>query len=251
MSDKVCRTENVLIIDDNPEAGRAISAYFEHRGANFEGRHMPLSFASNRNELGRQIAVMNPCMIVLDLGIGQENGFDLLRFVRSRSNVPVIITTSTPLDEIDRVIGFELGADDYLEKPFNPRELLARVRTLLRRQELGRGELVRSTKRGDYRFGNWRLQGRSRQVFDPTETSVLLSKAELALLLVFLENPQRTLSREELLQASQIHVVDFDRDFDSLIFRLRRKLERDADSPRIIKAQRGKGYIFTLPVESF
>jgi two-component system, OmpR family, response regulator len=192
-----------------------------------------------------------PSMIALDLKLGQDDGFDILRDIRASSDVPVIIVTGHRSDEIDRIVGLELGADDYVVKPFSLRELLARVRAVLRRQELGRTARTRDPERGGYRFEGWRLERRGRKLIDPSGGSVLMSRGEFALLLAFLESPQRPLSREHLLQATRVHEDAFDRSIDVQVLRLRRKLELDPSSPRLLKTERGVGYIFAAQVEPF
>ena len=171
--------------------------------------------------------------------------------IRSHSDVPVIITTGHRLDEIDRIVGLELGADDYIVKPFSLRELLACLRAVLRRQEMERVARTRDPERGGYRFEGWQLERRGRRLFDPNATPIALSKGEYALLLAFLEAPQRLLSREHLLQATRIHEDIFDRSIDVQVLRLRRKLEVDPSAPRVIQTERGIGYVFALPVEPF
>jgi two-component system, OmpR family, response regulator len=189
-------------------------------------------------------------LVILDLRLGSEDGLDLLREVRLGSEVPVIIITGHRRDDIDRVVGLELGADDYLTKPFNLRELLARVRAVLRRFDVGRAAPpARDPERGRYRFSGWQLDRRNRQLTDPAGTQVALTKGEYAMLVAFLEAPQRPLSREQLLQATRIHENVFDRSIDVQILRLRRKLERDPSAPRVIRTERGVGYVFAVPVE--
>src|SRR3954467_8800900 len=183
--------------------------------------------------------------------VGEADGLALLREIGSKSDIPVIITTGHRRDEIDRVVGLELGADDYITKPFGLRELLARVRAILRRQELGRVARQRDPERGGYRFNGWVLERRGRRLTDAAGEPVPLAKSEYALLLAFLEAPQRTLSREHLLQATRIHEDIFDRSIDVQVLRLRRKLEPNPSAPQIIKTERGVGYVFALPVESF
>ncbi|TWI72177.1 DNA-binding response OmpR family regulator [Bradyrhizobium huanghuaihaiense] len=175
----------------------------------------------------------------------------MLREIRAHSDVPVIITTGHRLDESDRIVGLELGADDYIIKPFSLRELLARVRAVLRRQEMGRAARAREPERGGYRFNGWKLERRGRSLIDVNNSQVPLSKGEYALLLAFLEAPQRPLTREHLLQATRVHEDIFDRSVDVQVLRLRRKLETDPSAPRIIQAERGVGYVFTIPVEPF
>jgi len=198
----------------------------------------------------RYFTASEPDLVILDLRLGHEDGFDLLREIRSRSDVPIIITTGDRRDEIDRVVGLELGADDYVTKPFSLRELLARIRAVLRRQEAGRTALQRDDpERGRYKFGGWQLDRRTRRLADPNGTEVALTKGEYALLTAFLDAPQRPLSREHLLQATRMHEDIFDRSIDVQILRLRRKLETDPSAPNIIRTERGIGYVFALPVE--
>jgi len=178
-------------------------------------------------------------------------GWTLLREIRSSSDVPVIITTGHRLDEIDRVVGLELGADDYVTKPFGLRELLARVRAVLRRHESGRLARAREPQRGGYRFGNWLLERQTRRLLMADGTEITLTKGEYSLLVAFLDAPQRTLTREQLLQSTRIHEDIFDRSIDVQVLRLRRKLETDASAPRVIQTERGVGYVFTLTVERF
>jgi len=152
-------------------------------------------------------------------------------------------------DDIDRVVGLELGADDYLTKPFNLRELLARVRAVLRRFDIGRAAPARDPERGRFRFCGWQLDCKTRRLTDPAGAAVALTKGEYALLLAFLDAPQRPLSRDHLLQATRVHEDVFDRSIDVQILRLRRKLERDPNAPRVIQTERGVGYVFAVPVE--
>jgi DNA-binding response OmpR family regulator len=165
--------------------------------------------------------------------------------------VPVIITTGHRRDEIDRVVGLELGADDYVTKPFGVRELLARIRAVLRRRETGRIAAQREAEQGRYRFGDWQLDRRARRLMNAHGDPVTLTKGEYGLLVAFLDAPQRPLTREHLLQATRIHEDVYDRSIDVQILRLRRKLEIDPSAPRIIQTERGVGYVFTLPVEQF
>ena len=188
-------------------------------------------------------------LVILDLRLGQEDGLDLLRGIRSSSDVPVIIITGHRRDDIDRVVGLELGADDYLTKPFNLRELLARVRAVLRRFDIGRAAPPRDAERGCFRVCGWQLDRRTRQLTDPAGAPVTLTKGEYALLIAFLDPPQRPLSREHLLEATRVHEDVFDRTIDVPILRLRRKLEGDPSTPRVIQTERGVGYVFAVPVE--
>jgi DNA-binding response OmpR family regulator len=243
-NDALARCGHVLIVDDDPAIRKMITRYFEEQD-------MPVIAVAGRQELNQQLTRGEPGLIVLDLRLGQEDGLDLLREIRSRSDVPIIIMTGHRRDEVDRVVGLELGADDYITKPFGLRELLARVRAVLRRQELGRVARQRDPERGGYRFNNWVLERRGRRLTDADGNPVPLTKSEYALLLAFLEAPQRTLSREHLLQATRIHEDIFDRSIDVQVLRLRRKLEPNPSAPKIIKTERGLGYVFSLTVEAF
>ena len=205
--------------------------------------------ASGQEEVSRLFAREAPSLVILDLRLGREDGLDLLREIRSQSDVPVIITTGHCRDEIDRVVGLELGADDYLTKPFGLRELLARIRAVLRRREAVVVAVQRDPEKGRCRFGSWQLDQRNRRLSDANGNPVALTKGEYGLLLAFLDAPQRPLSREHLLQATRIHEDVFDRSIDVQVLRLRRKLETTPNAPRVILTERGVGYVFALPVE--
>jgi DNA-binding response OmpR family regulator len=232
----------VLVVEDDPALQRMILNYF------LENNILTL-VASGRQEMVRHLDSTLVSLVILDLRLGQEDGLDLLREVRSSSDVPVIIITGHRCDDIDRVVGLELGADDYLTKPFNLRELLARVRAVLRRFDIGRVAPTRDPERGRFRFSGWQLERKTRRLTDPAGTPVALTKGEYALLLAFLEAPQRPLSREHLLQATRVHEDVFDRSIDVQILRLRRKLEREPSTPRVIQTERGVGYVFAAAVE--
>jgi two-component system, OmpR family, response regulator len=205
--------------------------------------------ASRRDEVSAFLARGEPDLVILDLRLGQEDGLDLLREIRAHSDIPIIITTGHRRDEIDRVVGLELGADDYITKPFGLRELLARIRAVLRRREAGNAAAARDSERGRCRFGGWLLDRRNRRLTNSAGAPVGLTKGEYSLLIAFVDAPQRPLSREHLLQATRIHEDVFDRSIDVQVLRLRRKLESDPSTPSIIQTERGVGYVFSLPVE--
>jgi len=161
---------------------------------------------------------------------------------------PVLILTARD-SWAERIEGLKAGADDYLTKPFNLRELLARVRAVLRRFDIGRAAPAHDPERGRFRFCGWQLDCKTRRLTDPAGAPVPLTKGEYALLIAFLDAPQRPLSREHLLQSTRVHEDVFDRSIDVQILRLRRKLERDPSTPRVIQTERGVGYVFTVPVE--
>src|SRR6516225_5752170 len=232
----------VFVVEDDPVMLRMVGDYLEQH-------NMRAVSASGRQEMVQHFAVREPDLVILDLRLDQEEGFDLLREIRSRSDVPVIITTGHRRDEIDRVVGLELGADDYVTKPFSLRELLARIRAVLRRQEAWQVATAADAARGRWQFGGWQLDRRIRRLTNRDGALVALTKGEYALLVAFLDAPQRPLSREHLLQATRVHEDVFDRSIDVQILRLRRKLEVDPATPAIILTERGVGYVFALPVE--
>ena len=234
----------ILVVDDDTAMQHMVVDYFEQH-------NMSATSASGREAVASAFALGEPNLVILDLRLGQEDGLDLLREIRSRSDVPVIITTGHRRDEIDRVVGLELGADDYMTKPFNMRELLARVRAVLRRRDSGRATLERLPERACFRFAGWRLDQRARSLANPGGEPVALTKGEYALLIAFLDAPQRPLTREYLLQATRVHEDVFDRSIDVQVLRLRRKLETDSSMPRFIRTERGIGYVFAVPVEKF
>jgi two-component system, OmpR family, response regulator len=233
----------ILIVDDDPSMRQMLVSYFRQQ-------NMDAVSAAGCQEALRRLAA-GPSAVILDLHLGEEDGLDLLREIRSRSDVPVIIMTGHRGDDIDRIVGLELGADDYVTKPFNPRELLARLRAVLRRQDMARTTSPRAAERGGFRFDGWQLERRMRRLTDPQGNPAPLTKGEYALLVAFLEAPQRTLTREYLLQATRVHEDVFDRTIDVQVLRLRRKLEPVPAAPRHIHTERGVGYVFATRVERF
>ena len=226
----------VLVVEDDPALQRMILNYFADNS-------IRARVASGREEMARQLEGTEVSLVVLDLLLGDEDGLDLLRLIRSNSDVPVIIITGHRRDEIDRIVGLELGADDYLTKPFNLRELLARVRAVLRRYGSGRAP-AREAERSRSRFSGWQLDRKKRELTDPDGAPVTLTKGEYALLVAFLDAPQRPLNREQLLQATRVHEDLFDRSIDIRVARLRKKIERDPAKPQIIKTIPGAGYMY-------
>jgi two-component system, OmpR family, response regulator len=236
------RPLRILLVDDDLSIRDLVENYLA-------GHNMRIVVAGGREAVLRQFSAEEPDLVILDLQLGQEDGLDLLREIRTRSDVPVVIMTGHRRDEIDRVVGLELGADDYVTKPFGLRELLARIRAIMRRHQGVRSGSQRETERGRYRFGGWLLDRRLRTLTDSAGTQVPLTKGEYALLVAFLEAPQRPLTREYLLQATRMHEDVFDRSIDVQVLRLRRKLEGEPSMPRVIQTERGIGYTFALQVE--
>jgi DNA-binding response OmpR family regulator len=173
----------------------------------------------------------------------------IARKLREESDVPIIMLTGRK-DEADRVMGLELGADDYLTKPFSPRELLARIRALLRRSRAHETVADGLARIRAYRFEGWELSVRLRRLTTPRGETVALTNSEFNLLAAFLAAPQRVLSRDQLLNLSRLHNDEvYDRSIDAQVGRLRKKLEPDASQPRLIRTERGAGYVFTASVE--
>jgi two-component system, OmpR family, response regulator len=233
----------ILIVDDDAGLCNVMVSYFEEQ-------NVDVVSANGGAAMSRHFAAREPDLVVLDLHLDNEDGLDLLREIRSRSDVPVIIITGHRRDEIDRVVGLELGADDYVTKPFGLGELLTRIRAVLRRRERGRVTADKGPS-GGYRFGGWALDLNKRSLLSPDGAQVPLTRGEYSLLAAFLAAPGKPLTRDYLLQATQVHEDMVDRSIDVHVLRLRRKLELDPSTPAIIQTERGKGYRFAIPAERF
>jgi two-component system, OmpR family, response regulator len=244
MPDDSGEVGHILVVDDDAMVRQTITNFLIEQ-------NVPANSVSCRQDMNSHLQKAYPSLILLDLRLGQEDGLDVLKDIRSHSNIPIIIMTGHSREEVDRVVGLELGADDYLAKPFSLRELLARVRAILRRHEIGHATRTREPEVGGYRFNDWSLERRTRRLVDPDDTPVSLTNGEYALLLAFLKAPQRPLTREMLLQATRVREDIFDRSIDVQVLRLRRKLEIEPGAPRIIETERGVGYIFTAIVKPF
>jgi two-component system OmpR family response regulator len=224
--------KHVLVVDDDVSMRDMIGGYLE--GENFQ-----VSAVGDGKSMARVLNERPVDLIVLDLRLAGEDGLALMR-ERKSADVPVIMVTGHRRDEADRVIGLELGADDYVTKPFSLRELLARIRAVLRRTK---------EQRTRYRFAGWELETRSRRLTSPAGEVVPLTAGEFNLLVAFLKSPDHVLSREQLLTASRVHDEEvFDRSIDVQILRLRRKLEANPSDPQLLKTERGAGYVLAGPV---
>lgn len=231
---------HLLVVDDDTELRNLLGDYLRKNG-------YQVSLAADGKAMQKNLADNAIDLIVLDLMLPNEDGLVLCRNLRVHSNIPVIMLTAKG-DETDRIIGLEMGADDYLPKPFNPRELLARIKSVLRRthalpdsQELKGGRYLK--------FASWQLDTVTRNLVAENGLVVALSGAEYRLLKVFLEHTNRILSREQLLDMTQGKDAEpFDRSIDVQISRLRQRLGDDAKEPAIIKTVRGEGYILTAEV---
>jgi two-component system OmpR family response regulator len=231
---------HILLVEDDHEISRLVSRYLRsndcHVSVSGDGRNMERLIDDSRVDL-----------VVLDLMLPGEDGLTLCRRLRTRSQVPVIMLTARG-EEIDRIVGLEMGADDYMAKPFNPRELLARIRAVLRRAQ---SAAMRAAPRARaLTFLGWRVDCALRELRDPNGVLIAVTGAEFDLLQALCERAGRILSREQLLDLTQGRVAgSHERSIDVLISRLRRKIERDAHSPEIIKTVRSGGYLFTATVE--
>jgi two-component system OmpR family response regulator len=231
---------HILIVDDHREirdlVGRALLKEGFRVTAAADGRAMRKVLADGRIDL-----------ILLDLMLPGEDGLSLCRTLRAESNVPIIMLTAKG-DEIDRVIGLELGADDYIAKPFGSRELVARIRAVLRRSR-DRVAPSAADRPKSYRFDRWQLETGARELTREDGVAIPLSTGEYDLLIVLVERPQRVLSREQLLDlAGRRSANVLDRSIDTQVSRLRKKLEIDAGDPKIIRTIWGGGYMFTPAV---
>ena len=234
------RTSHILVVDDDREIRELLARFLDKHG-------LRVSTAADGREMKRALADWNIDLVVLDLMLPGEDGLTLCRNLRATSPLPVIMLTAMG-EEMDRIIGLEMGADDYLAKPFNPRELLARIKAVLRRLDHsinrpGDGEIPRVTK---YSFAGWVLDIGTRELFSSDGVLVPLSSGEFNLLLAFVDHPGRILNRDQLLDlTSGREAQPFDRSIDVQISRLRRKIETDPGSPSLIKTIRSGGYMFT------
>ena len=230
------------MVDDQHEICELVRDYLTEEG-------FRVSTASNGAGLREQMARGPVDLVILDLMLGGEDGLQLARELRSQSDIGIIMLTGRS-ETVDRIIGLEMGADDYLPKPFHLRELLARVRSVLRRGSRGGGERRRSA-RAQIRFTGWTLDLASRELLSPSGEDVRLTTGEFELLAVFVNHANQVLTRDRLLDLSRHREAGpFDRTIDVQVGRLRRKLEDDSKNPALIKTVRGGGYIFTPPLES-
>lgn len=241
---------HILAVDDDEAVRNLISEYLAESG-------FRVTTAANGAEMQEALAAGPVDLVILDVKMPGEDGFTLARALREKSKVPIIMLTGQG-HEVDRVLGLELGADDYQVKPFSPRELLARIKAVLRRYSPGadgvdagadgmRGQRRESEIR-TYRFAGWELSTGSRKLLSPDKRRIELTNGEYALLLTFLRSPKRVLSRDQLLEGSRLHDDIYDRSIDVQILRLRRKIEADANEPRLIRTERGAGYFFDADV---
>ena len=233
---------HILVVDDQREICDLVQDYLSDEGYR-------VSIANDGAAMRRVMAQSAVDLVILDLMLPGEDGLTLARALRDVSDVGIIILTGRG-DTVDRIIGLEMGADDYLPKPFHPRELLARVRSVLRRVSSRTAENA-SAARSRARFAGWNLDLASRELRSPSGKEVRLTTGEFDLLAVFVNNANQVLTRDRLLDlARNREAGPFDRTIDVQVGRLRRKLESDPQRPTLIKTVRGSGYIFTPSIEA-
>jgi two-component system OmpR family response regulator len=234
---------HVLAIDDDPSVRQMIVDYL---GDN----DIKVTALPSGQTIAEVMARHTIDLLILDLKMPGEDGMQIARKLRGESDIPIIILTGRK-EEADRVMGLELGADDYLTKPFSPRELLARVRALLRRSRIHETVADGLARVRAYRFAGWELNVRVRRLTSPQGETIPITNSEFNLLVAFLAAPQRVLSREQLLDSSRLHNDEvFDRSIDVQVGRLRRKIEPKGSRSELIRTERGAGYVFAANVET-
>ncbi len=233
---------HVLVVDDDPSIRQMVVDYL---GDN----EIKVTALASGADIARVTGQQMIDLLILDLKLPGESGMDIARRIRADSNMPIIMLTGCK-EEADRVMALELGADDYLTKPFSPRELLARIRSLLRRSRAHETVADGLAKIRAYRFAGWELNVRLRRLKSPQGEMLTLRNAEFNLLAAFLASPQRVLTREQLLSMSHLHDGEvYDRAIDTQVGRLRKKLEENDASQELIRTERGAGYVLAVPVE--
>ena len=233
-------TQHILIVDDDKELRTLVSDVLVNNG-------FRVSVAENGSAMTQALATARVDLIILDILMPGEDGLSLCRRLRANGTIPIIMLTARA-SEFDRVLGLEMGADDYLPKPFSTRELLARVRAVLRRSAMPQQGSASGAGRV-FEFSGWRLDVTRRELRSPAKALVVLRAAEYELLLALVERPQNVLSRDQLLDLARGRSADAsDRSIDLLVSRLRHRIETDPKEPELIKTVRSGGYIFAAPV---
>ena len=233
---------HILIVDDDREIRELLSKFLERQG-------LRVSAARDAREARRLWPLGRYHLVVLDLMLPGESGLDLAKWLRQQGEVPIVMLTAMG-EETDRIVGLELGADDYVSKPFNPRELLARIRAVLRRANADT-DTAKQPPTKAIRFAGWTLETGRRRLLNSDGAEVALTGGEYELLQVLVERPNRVLTRDmlmDLLRGRQ--AGPFDRAIDVAVSRLRRKLEDDGRNPNLIKTVRGGGYVLAATVET-
>lgn len=235
---------HVLALDDDPDVRNVLVQYLS-------AQDLRITAVASGREMLSVIESMPVDLLMLDLRLSGEDGLTLARRVRETSCIPILIL-SGKAEEADLVMGLELAADDYVTKPFRLRELLARIRAVLRRSQAVEPGAQRDEQLlRAYRFAGWELNMRLHRLTAPDGRRVELTNSEFNLLCAFLSMPQRVLTRDQLLERSRVHALEvYDRAIDVTMLRLRRKIERDPSNPELLLTERGAGYVFKAPVSA-
>jgi DNA-binding response OmpR family regulator len=233
---------HILVVDDDPAVRELVRDYLVEQ-------ELRVSTADSGAQMDRVLGSEIVDLVILDLKLPDEDGLVIARRLREKLDIPIIILTGSRKEEVDRVMGLELGADDYVTKPFSQRELLARIKAVLRRTEGKRAARRVETARA-YRFAGWELNTGLRRLKAPDGRLVEVTNSEYALLVAFLRAPQKVLSRDQLLESSRLHDDIYDRSIDVQILRLRRKIEETPNEPKLIRTERGSGYYLDAVVET-
>jgi two-component system, OmpR family, response regulator len=232
---------HILALDDDPDIRKVLLEYLS-------AQDFRVSAVARGQEMLAILGAEPVDLLLLDLRLPGENGLELARRVRELSQVPILMLSGKS-EEADRVMGLELAADDYVVKPFSPRELLARIRALLRRTQTSAAAGADEPPVRAYRFGGWELNLRLRRLVAADAGTVSLTNSEFSLLCAFLGSPQRVLTRDQLLERSRLHSLEvYDRSIDVTMLRLRRKIEADPSNPTLLTTERGVGYMFNCAV---
>ena len=234
---------HVLVVDDDLDMCNQLTDYL---GSN----DFHVTAVNTAKQMLDVIAREVVDLLLLERRLRGEDGLRLTRTARESSSMPIVMMSERD-EVVDRVMGLELGADDYVTKPFSPRELLARIRAVLRRCKIDVADRARDNTPRAYRFGGWELNVRLYRLNSPKGSRVEISRGEFGLLRALLSSPQRILTREQLLELTHIDSAEvYDRSIDTQIMRLRRKIEADPTEPRFIRTERGTGYYFNAPVSA-
>ena len=233
---------HILVVDDDPQIRELLEEYLTENA-------LRVSVVASGQQMTKILADETIDLVVLDLRLAGEDGMAIARTLREQSAIPIVMLTGVR-DEADRIMGLELGADDYLTKPFSPRELLARIRTVLRRTKGAALAQARQQQVRAYRFADFELNLRTRRLKRRDGRPIELTNGEFNLLAALLAAPQRILTRDQILEASRVYDNEvYDRSIDVQVLRLRRKIESDPSRPQFIVTERGVGYIFKSAVE--
>ncbi len=234
--------DHILVVDDDAEIRDLLRDYLQKEGYR-------VTAVPDGKGLRAAVETSRPDAVILDLMLPGEDGLSLCRELRTRSQVPIIMLTARG-DATDRIVGLEVGADDYVPKPFNPRELLARIKSVLRRSR-ALPENLKVAETDTFRFAGWQLDAATRNLTSPAGVVIPLSDTDFRLLRIFLEHPNRVLTRDQLIDLMLSRdAAAYDRAIDVQVSRLRQRLGEDAKEPAMIKTVRGQGYVFAAHVET-